>query len=374
MLVALNVEMAQGYLYARPARVPPLAARLVTDPTPRERTNQAGAETAHALLEPHESLHPDYSVADVVARFLNVPEIDYYPVIDEGRQVLGMVWRREFMNRLLYRYGYDLYHRKPIRQLMDCQPIVADLRTPLETVSRLITDSRKGFRKEAVILVENGRYVGVGSFTSLLRLITDIKVQSAHYANPLSGLPGNIPIRAELQRLLDERRAFTALYLDLDHFKPYNDHYSYEDGDKVIRYLSHLLQRISGVDFLGHVGGDDFVAITTMMTRGEAIAAQAIAEFSGGIASFYRGEDRKAGVILGRDREDQPRRFPLMTLSVGLVNVEAGTLTHQQHLASLMTRAKKAAKAAGGNTWRVVHSAEESTEGPSSRRPQPILR
>ena len=372
VLASLNVEMAQGYLYAHPAEVPPHAQRVASRDESPARTTRSVGQTARNLATEHEWLSPNRSVADVADLFLRVPEIDFYPVVDSWGHVLGMVWRREFMNRLLYRYGYDLYHRKPIRRLMDRRPIVVDVRTPLETVSRLVTDSQHGLRKEAVILVKNGYYAGVGTFTELLRLITDIKVQSAHYANPLSGLPGNIPIRAELQRLLDGQRPFTALYLDLDHFKPYNDHYSYEDGDKVIRQMSHLLQQITGVDFVGHIGGDDFVLITTMMSRGEAIAAQMIAEFSASISNFYRREDREAGAIVGRDRQGRPQRFPLMTLSVGIVHVASGALTHQQQLASLMTRAKKAAKGAGGNTWRLLEADKESgNDRPDDRRRPP---
>ncbi|QGT78239.1 EAL domain-containing protein [Guyparkeria halophila] len=352
VLNTLNVEMAQGYLYAHPASVPPLIERVAPDSDSSTKPDGPTGQTARSLAEPHEAVLPTRPVADVADLFLRVPEIDFYPVVDPAGRVLGMIWRREFMNRLLYRFGYDLYHRKPIKRLMDRHPVVVDVRTPLETVSRLVTDSEHGHRKEAVILVDNGRYAGVGSFTKLLRLITDIKVQSAHYANPLSGLPGNIPIRAELQRLIDERRDFTALYIDLDHFKPYNDHYSYEDGDKIIRHVSHLLQRVSGGEFVGHIGGDDFVLVTHLSSRGEAIAAQLVAEFSSSIGRFYRAADRAAGGIEGRDRQGNRRIFPLMTLSIGVVRVPAHSLTHQQHLSSLLTQAKKAAKAAGGNTWR----------------------
>ena len=366
VLDTLNVDMAQGYFYAHPAIDPPLLERAsAPDETVARPDGGPTGQTARSLTEPHEALPPTRPVADVAELFLRVPEIDFYPVVDAAGQVQGMVWRREFMNRLLYRYGYDLYYRKPIDRLMDRHPIVVDVRTPLETVSRLVTDSTRGHRKEAVILVDNGRYAGVGSFTKLLRLITDVKVQSAHYANPLSGLPGNIPIRAELQRLIDERRDFTALYIDLDHFKPYNDHYSYEDGDKIIRHVSHLLQRVSGGDFVGHIGGDDFVLVTHLSSRGEAIAAKLVAEFSSSIGRFYRAADRAAGGIEGRDRQGNRRRFPLMTLSIGAVRVPAGSLTHQQHLSSLMTQAKKAAKAAGGNTWRIL-DADVATTRPQA--------
>lgn len=361
VLTDLNVDMAQGYLYAHPAEQPPLLDGRVGTPRSMTTTGSPVGQTARTLAVEHESLLPSRSVADVADIFLRAPHIDFYPVVDMDGQVLGMVWRREFMNRLLYRYGYDLFYRKPIKRLMDRNPIVVDVRTPLETVSRLVTDSDYGHRKEAVILVDNGRYVGIGTFTELLRLITDMKVQSAHYANPLSGLPGNIPIRAELQRLLDERREFTAMYIDLDHFKPYNDHYSYEDGDKIIRHLSHLLQRVSGAEFIGHIGGDDFVLITSLAARSEAIAAQLVADFSASIGRFYRADDRRCNGIVGRDRQGRQRHFPLMTLSVGAVRVRPETLTHQQHLASLMTQAKKAAKAAGGNTLRVIDAEAPTT-------------
>ncbi|SIN74133.1 diguanylate cyclase/phosphodiesterase [Sulfurivirga caldicuralii] len=352
----MGADLVQGYLLGRPAPRPRCKPEYVW---PQEAlTSFSSSHTAGGLISSdYLTLPPSMRVDEAMEVVLKQAEQDFYPVVNEAGKVEGMIWRREFMQKLLQRYGYELNYRKPITELMDAQPVVVDEVTPIETLSRMLTDDAMREQRDAFIVTRKGCYAGVGTFVELLRVMTDLKVKSAQYANPLSGLPGNVPIQAEIQRRLEKGEAFSVLYIDLDHFKPFNDYYSYEDGDRVIRFLGHLLTDLKGPkDFVGHIGGDDFVVI---LPEGELNAVQwtrkLIARFAPEITRFYKPEDQARGGIEAVDREGALRFFPLMSLSIGIIVVDGGAVTHQQMLASLMTQAKKRAKAESGNGYACLH-------------------
>jgi diguanylate cyclase (GGDEF)-like protein len=96
-----------------------------------------------------------------------------------------------------------------------------------------------------------------------VRAVTEVRIEAARYANPLTFLPGNIPISSHIARLLGNDAAFYACYVDLNHFKPFNDQYGYWQGDEVLKFAAMVLADVCDPtrDFLGHVGGDDFLIL-----------------------------------------------------------------------------------------------------------------
>jgi diguanylate cyclase (GGDEF)-like protein len=264
------------------------------------------------------------------------------------------------MDLMARRFGRDLYHRKRIDSIMDTQPVVVDMNTPLVELSRLITDYQGQRRGDTFLMTENDEFKGCGHFMDLLRVMTDLKMQSAQYANPLSGLPGNVPINKTLDQYLASQQAFAMIYVDVDHFKPYNDYYSFDQGDEIIRFIAKILLDAyqPNVDFLGHIGGDDFMIITPRVADYQAVCEQILSVFRAQIGAFYLAEDQQKGGISGVDRNGQTLFFPIMSLSLGVLLVEPGLFSHQQKIASLATKAKKEAKARGGNTFAVIDTAQ----------------
>ena len=118
-------------------------------------------------------------------------------------------------------------------------------------------------RLEGIIIVDGGRYRGLGSGKDLVRTVTESRIEAARHANPLTLLPGNIPITQHIARLLSAGREFVACYGDLNHFKPFNDQYGYWRGDEMILLAARCItaQADPRRDFVGHVGGDDFVVL-----------------------------------------------------------------------------------------------------------------
>lgn len=355
----LDIDFAQGYLFRRPeshisSKINfTWPAKNIAKPLPQD------CDLSSLLLK-IEPVEPHSSVDKIANELLNKNSLDFLPVVKAGK-VKGMVWRRALMDKLARRFGQELHHRKPVEHIMDPNPIIVDISTPVEELSRMITDGQTNHNAEAFIITHQQRYVGCGRFIDLLRLITDLKIKNAQYANPLSGLPGNVPIQRQMKTMLEARQGFSVIYVDADHFKPYNDFYSYEQGDEIIRQLSTLLQQTCHPkrDFIGHIGGDDFMVISSKTDCYEEICRSIIDKFNLLIKQFYHPKDQSQGGILSYNREGKAVFFPIMTLSLGVLVVPPGLVAHQQKIAGLATKAKKQAKVNGGNGWAVIEVKNE---------------
>ncbi|MEZ4599939.1 MAG: diguanylate cyclase [Syntrophotaleaceae bacterium] len=142
-------------------------------------------------------------------------------------------------------------------------------------------------------------------------------------ANPLTRLPGNLTIERELNDRITSGRPFAHIYIDLDYFKAYNDRYGYHSGSSIISRVGAMIQEIvrglgNEGDLIGHVGGDDYVVLSTP-NKAEAIAAELIRRFDLIVPEFYNEEDRNAGFFIEKDRYGEERRFPLLSMSIAIV-------------------------------------------------------
>jgi diguanylate cyclase (GGDEF)-like protein len=167
-------------------------------------------------------------------------------------------------------------------------------------------------------------------------------------ANPLTRLPGNVSILNELSRRLESKTFFAACYIDLDKFKAYNDKYGFEHGDEVIRETARILigavQQIGNPDdFIGHIGGDDFVVITTPKVV-DNLCKKIIADFEKNAPSFYNEDDRKKGYIIAKDRKGEEQKIPLLSISIGVVTNEARKIEHVAQISEIGAELKAYAK------------------------------
>jgi len=167
-------------------------------------------------------------------------------------------------------------------------------------------------------------------------------------ANPLTKLPGNVSILNELSRRIEEKSLFAVCYIDLDKFKSYNDKYGFEHGDEVIRETGRIImmagQRFGNPDdFIGHIGGDDFVMVTTP-GRVDDICKEIIASFEKKVPSFYNDTDRKNGYIIALDRQNKEQRIPLLSISIGVVTNEFRTIEHVAEIGEIGAELKTYAK------------------------------
>jgi GGDEF domain-containing protein len=202
----------------------------------------------------------------------------------------------------------------------------------------------------------------------LVRTERDVSV------HPSTRLPGTTEIEREIRRRLDSNQEFAVCYADLDHFKEFNDRYSYYDGDRVIYILSRVLHDVvkglmGSRGFVGHIGGDDFIFIIPA-TDISPVCSEILEVFDSLIPLQYNDQDRRAGYFFGKDRRGQLHRVPLMTLSIGIVTNRHRRFAHPAQVSELATEMKSYAKTLPGSVF-VVDRRQgvtgEERSGPNSR-------
>ena len=183
------------------------------------------------------------------------------------------------------------------------------------------------------------------------------------HVHPSTRLSGTIEIESEIARRMARDEAFAVCYADLDHFKEFNDRYSYFDGDRVIQLLARLLHDVTkGVcgerGFVGHIGGDDFIFIVPTRAVSDT-CSEIVSVFDLLVPFQYSEQDRRAGYFFGKDRRGQLHRVPLMTLSIGVVTNERRIFTTAAQVSELATEMKGYAKTLAGS----VFSVDRRTDG-----------
>jgi len=181
-------------------------------------------------------------------------------------------------------------------------------------------------------------------------------------ASPLTRLPGNVSIMNEIQGRIIKKQKFAVLYLDLDKFKAYNDYYGFERGDDLIRQTARIIidvlrKKGEEEDFIGHIGGDDFVVVT-LPSRSREIAQEVIDRFEEKAPLFYDEEDRKKGFIITKDRLGREKEFALVSISIGIVSNQHREFKHIGEVSSIGAELKKSAKTVGKSNY-----VEEKREG-----------
>ena len=174
-------------------------------------------------------------------------------------------------------------------------------------------------------------------------------------ANPLTRLPGNVSILNELSRRLESSSLFAVAYLDLDKFKNYNDKYGFEAGDEVIRETARILIKTvyeggNRDDFIGHIGGDDFVLITTP-DRVDNLCVAINTQFQQIAPTFYNQEDRQRGYIIAKDRKGNQEKTALLSVSIGVVTNESRKINHVAEIGEIGAELKGYAKSIEGNSY-----------------------
>lgn len=354
----LGIAMGQGYFIARPQPTPPASPapdtqRILNAATialfPENPSGYRGQVTAGDLLTYIEPVHPEETIGSVMARFNDQPGLRALPVVASGLPQ-GLIERHGFIGRFARPFQLELHGRKPCIEVLYGEPLLVEKHMPLQELSHFMAEAEARHLAEGFIVTEQGRYIGVASGQDLLRELTRMQLEAARYANPLTLLPGNVPINQHIERLLDGGHPFVACYCDLDHFKPYNDTYGYRKGDELIQLTGRLLNWACDpkLDFIGHIGGDDFVLL--MQSRDwRSRCENALRSFEQAAAIIFSEADLAAGGFNCEGRDGATRFHPLTTLSIGAVPVSPGQYASHHAVSAAMAEAKKMAKRTPGN-------------------------
>lgn len=358
IIMNMGIELLQGFYLCRPA--PDLRDRPVA--LPRLPTLEANAcllsmeqNFMGEIAQKVAPINPSESVSEAFHRFSNKPDLRGLPVVETDR-VMGMMHRQRFLeNQILGRYGYGfaLNTHKKVENLMERQFFMVEATATIQDVAQMIQIRKNDFLYDDICVTKNGKYLGTVSVMSILDAITEKSLQLARGANPISGLPGNEFIQREIEKRLSQKMHFDICYLDLDHFKPFNDHYGFERGDTVIKALAQILRDYIETEkdkfnFVGHIGGDDFIMILRPKIS-LPVCETIIQKFESGLPLLHGAEDYQKGFYVSSNRRGQEQNYNLMSLSIGIVSTEDINAKSYAQIASIASEVKKAAKMQPGS-------------------------
>jgi diguanylate cyclase (GGDEF)-like protein len=298
-------------------------------------------------------------VSEISRSFELHPEAQGFVVADNGKPI-GLLMKEKLHQMLSGQFGLPLYWNRPVGKIMDTHPMMVDESMPVDQVSQMAMAREPDKLYDAVIVTREGLVTGTASIRAMLEWVTQTRMADAQWANPLTGLPGNDRIHRELKRRLEEGTPFAIWYADLDHFKWYNDQYGFHRGDDVIRFTGETLVKIarsrdSESCFIGHIGGDDFIVLTTG-TDSEVMSQAILQHFEKGIAAF---EECKGPVL---DRAGHTLEGVTgLSLSLSVLLCEKTTGWTPEELSQRAALLKKKAKQINGNSvvWETISVAKQ---------------
>ncbi|MEU3844355.1 GGDEF domain-containing protein [Streptomyces sp. NPDC028635] len=323
--LAAGAQLAQGELFAPPARlpaadvyVPPRSPGLV--PLPRS------GPPVRQFVRPAALLPADASAGRVRDLLTGSPDVSGVLLVDRAGVPVRSVHRSRFLLTMSGRYGHALYADRPAAKLGDPPRTVGIDATAWEVLDVVAVGGRDRTSDDVAVVEAGGRCVGVVRLADLVRALAESRVEEAAGLNPLTRLPGSDAITGEVDRRIAAGRAFALSWLDVDHFKQVNDGAGFAAGDELIRSVGRALQRAaSGTTRVGHIGGDDFLVLADPEGLGALVAAVLDAPWAAG-------------------------GLPV-TLSLATVVCAPGTVSDHREAAASLAPLKKAAKALRGASW-----------------------
>ncbi|MBS1227644.1 MAG: diguanylate cyclase protein [Proteobacteria bacterium] len=355
----LGIALGQGFLIAMPDAEPRTLPSAKIVETIKRRSLavfptapvHSGNVTVRSLIRPVEPVAPNTFNDEVYRRFEADPELMSMPVVAKGAP-LGLINRHELVDRMARPYRRELFGRKSCMQFMDPMPLCIDQESTVQEAGLIVARSARRHIYDGFIVTRDGEYVGIGSAHDLMGMITEMQIQAARYANPLTQLPGNVPINEHIERLLENRVCFHACYFDLDHFKPFNDVFGYRKGDDIIVLLAQTLAEVIDplADFCGHIGGDDFMVLF-QSDDWESRCRKALQIFDQRIAESVDGGllDERGGYS-AENRRGQMVFYALPALSIGAVPVGIDVFESHREISAAAAEAKKNAKRLAGSS------------------------
>ena len=370
----IGIACGQGYFIGRPSEHPGTSitpeallafadARVPVAPAARLR---AGSEpTAHDFVRPVDAAAPDEPIASVLKRFSARAGLTAIPVIDASgvrgvvsRTQIEMVAMSTEAERLLVHPCIDVADEAPIR-------VEADL--DLAALTAILVESDAQHLADGFVIVDKGRYLGMGLSQDVIRSLQNSRVLAARYTNPLTMLPGQVPINEHLERLLASQVPFTAWYVEADQMRGLNDCEGYAKGDALIHAVARLLEAACspGVDFVGHVSGSRFVVLMQSedwKPRAERVLAQFPAVVEGQVSP----EVFARGYFIARTRDGEEKVRPLPRIAIGILPVLPGVFESRHEVVL-------AAKHAAENALEKPGSAYFVDEEHGNAYPQSLL-
>lgn len=257
--------------------------------------------------------------------FKKNPYLDHVVVLD-AEEVVGLITRQQFYFETGGAFGYQLHQKKPVESISKNHPLIVGDKVTIMTLAKLAMARFQEDLYDPVLVVDcENKFVGSVTMKQVITKSAELEVRYAMSANPLTNLPGNEVIRHWIHDALLSHE-YSIIYADLDHFKGYNDSYGFLMGDELLRLTARVLSqwRESLPDAaLGHIGGDDFVIVSRRIVQENSLTALCkLYDYQK--LDLFKPRDIKRGFMEVTDRQGNPLRAPLVTMSLAVINSSNG--------------------------------------------------
>ncbi len=355
-LIEIGVHYGQGFFIQRPApNIQPISGDITN--VIYEINMRKNHLVANRLSDIYignistavRTLNPSIQVYHVNQMMKEDPRVPGYCIVEDGF-VKGVITRESLSSELGGQYGYSLNYKKNISDIMSRDYMQADYQTPIDLVAKTAMQREQEKLYDFITITKEEKYYGIVTVKDLLEKTIEIEVANAKHLNPLSELPGNPLIEKHLEFSIQSQQPFCVLYFDIDNFKTYNDVYGFEKGDMVIRQLTKILKDVIPSDeFIGHIGGDDFIAVLQKESP-EQICEQILTLFDRMSKRSYSEADQEKGYILTKNRHGVEESFPLMSMSIAAVRFNRHHCKSIYELSEKASNIKKKCKLNSGSS------------------------
>jgi len=357
----IGIACGQGWFIGRPSErpvdgLPAEAARAQADvrlpvvPTPRLR---AGTEPrAHDFVRSVDAVTPQAILATLLDRFAHSPALTAIPVI--GAAGVEGVVSRMWVDMVAASPAAQSLRARPCIEFADRGPIKVESDLDLAALTAMLVESDVRRMSDGFVILSKGRYLGMGTCRDVMRTLQSSRVLAARYTNPLTLLPGQVPINEHLDRLLERRAPFTAWFVEIDQMRGLNDTQGFAKGDAIIHATAELLEEACapGLDFVGHISGSRFMLLA-QSEDWESRAHELLGKFTAVVESHLPPEVVARGYFIVKVRDGRESVRPLPKLAVGVLPVLPGVFESRHEVVAAAKHAAQLAIARPGNAVHV---------------------
>lgn len=330
----IGCDLVQGYLVQRPTvNVGELCEKYdiiekLNNKDKRGKNNPN--EINLSSLENIEKITVDTDMLTVFEIFKRNKDNNFFPVVNIVNEPLGIIRENDIKDYIYSQYGKEvLLKRTSGKKLLDfvTRCTISELNSKLETILEIFSADRNS---EGIIITENGKYAGFLSSKQLIKEIYEKNLEEARDQNPLTKMKGNSLINEYISESISNfNKSYIFAYFDFDNFKPFNDKYGFRLGDRAILMFADILKSYenNGSIFTGHIGGDDFFMGFEMHSEFEETFEKIntiLSKFQNNVLSLYTEKDRNRNYMNATGRDGIKRRYPLLSISAGIVYVREG--------------------------------------------------
>ncbi|ERI94161.1 cyclic diguanylate phosphodiesterase domain protein [Clostridiales bacterium oral taxon 876 str. F0540] len=277
--------------------------------------------------------------------------------VTQNNYPIGLIMKHSLYRALATQYGVAIFLKRPISLIIDKSPLIVDFYSTLQEVSKAAMSRADENLYDYVIITKEKKYYGIVTIKRLLEFTTMLETKYAKELNPLTSLPGNAIIEHKLNLVRQRNEKCCLLYLDLDNFKSYNDIYGFENGDKMLKFTSELIDsmvksKFPNKSFVGHIGGDDFMCIIEDdLDKCNLLCQELIVNFDRNIGNYFNEQDRSNRYIEAENRYGQLERFCITSISIAGLYADFTQFSSIETIAQHMSKLKKQAKSIKGSSF-----------------------